>query len=93
MVDFVKLVIPPRCVNSLLSNSYLEFKQEYNEATCELTPKHTAEYKNMVFIIYDNSDYAELRGSLHKYYNEGFHNANDFGLNELLCVVNYQIND
>lgn len=87
MVDFVKAVIPPVDVLPLLKNNYLEFKQLVNTKTGELSDKKIAEYNNLKFTIYSNG-YAEMTGSLHKFFNGGLHNANDFSLLDLIIVVN-----
>lgn len=45
-----------------------------------------AKYQGLKFTFYP--DRIKLTGSIHKYYNRGFHNYNDFGLNELIIALN-----
>jgi hypothetical protein len=87
MIDFVKLVVPGRYTKRLKENQLLNFEGTYSKRTGELSNKLTAEYRNLKFIVYENSNYAEIQGSLHKYYNDGQHNANDFSLLHLQIVI------
>ena len=79
MVDFVKLAIPKDKRQCLEGNSLLNFILQVSEKTGEVSNKKIAGYKGLKFIIW-NSGYIELQGSLHKYYNQGEHNYNDFTL-------------
>ena len=88
MVDFVKITIPPEYIEGIWYNQILEFISEHSESTGEETSnKSIAEHQGLKFIIYKNSKYAEIQGSLHKYFNKGKHNANDFSLANLLEVL------
>ena len=87
MFDFIKAVIPAMHREMLLNNPLLDFKLEVSEKTGEVGRKSIAEYKGLKFIVFTDSTYMELQGSVHKYYNGGIHNANQFGLNELLWVI------
>ena len=46
----------------------------------------TAEFRGLKIIKYD-SGYMTLSGSLHKYWNEGKHNSNDFNFDSFLSVL------
>ncbi|GAA5043023.1 hypothetical protein GCM10011506_46060 [Marivirga lumbricoides] len=87
MVDFIKAVIPPNHIPLLLENEYLEFKQELNNRTGELSKKQVAKYNDLKFTVFADN-YAEISGSLHKFFNGGLHNADEFGLLDLLTVLN-----
>lgn len=87
MVDFIKAIIPNKYREGLLRNPLLEFEQVLNIRTAVLGNKLIAEYKGMKFILYIDSTYCELQGSVHKYYNDGIHNADQFGLNQLWEVI------
>ena len=50
------------------------------------TPFLQAFYKGLEFRIYETG-YITIEGSLHKYWNNGSHNFNDFGINEIDEVV------
>ena len=86
MVDFVKLAIPRDKRQGLEGNSMLNFILQVSEKTGEILNRKVAEYKGLKFIIW-NSGYIELQGSLHKYYNQGKHNYNDFTLLQLQEVI------
>jgi hypothetical protein len=87
MVDFIKAVIPPESIGQLERNRSLVFRQSVDTRTGEiLENRKIAEYKNLKVTIYSR-EYAELTGSLHKFYNGGFHNANDFSLVDLLICI------
>jgi len=45
-----------------------------------------AKYRGLTFKVYE-SGYAELQGSLHKFYNEGLHNHNDFTFSQVSSVL------
>jgi hypothetical protein len=66
----------------------LEFQNLLNTTTGELSIKSNAFYRGLEFKIYDITEktpYKRLtiEGSLHKYWNNGAHNFNDFGINEI----------
>lgn len=95
MIDFVKFHIVNTNTESILSNSLLYFEQRNVSADGELipyekkdkttgykTPFKQAFYKSLKFRIYD-SGFFTLSGSLHKFWNGGEHNFNDFGFNEI----------
>ena len=72
-------------------HSLLEFQNEVNTKTGELSIKSNAFYKGLEFKLYDVTEktpYKRLtiEGSLHKYWNKGAHNFNDFGTNEIAQV-------
>jgi hypothetical protein len=87
-VDFIKCEVINFSPSELLNNKNLNFVRTFNEDTGELQT-HTnegnyikqipriANYKGLRFIIYDNGKMYFL-GSLHKFYNDGLHNYNDF---------------
>ena len=77
MIDYIKLEIFSKTFAEKLENhELLDFKIEVNKITGELT-KQVAKYQDMEFIIYQNKKIT-IAGSLHKYFNEGQHNHNDF---------------
>tara|TARA_R110002167_G_scaffold312948_4_gene518638 strand:- start:3939 stop:4760 length:822 start_codon:yes stop_codon:yes gene_type:complete len=64
----------------------LEFIGSYFCDTGELLNVRKARYRNLDFIIYD-SGLLIVKGSLHKYKNQGIHNYDDFTYHDLLTVL------
>ncbi|TLP80927.1 hypothetical protein [Maribacter sp. ACAM166] len=57
-----------------------------------LTIHKSAFYRGLEFKIYETTEITNYRrvtveGSLHKYWNKGAHNFNDFGINEIIIVL------
>lgn len=94
MIDGVKIDCPNLNGSEWLSNKLLCFRANVDTQTGELLDStQTAVYRGLVFIItkskkYDDTFYCSVRGSLHKYWNKGKHNANDFNYNALQSVLN-----
>ena len=84
MYDFVKIgfsSIP--YANFLKQSEYLTFVKESRR---EYSSANTYTCRGLVFDIYD-SGRITISGSLHKYWNEGQHNYNDFSYTELLNCI------
>jgi len=86
MIDFVKVVLVGPSKQDLIENPLLNFKGLYEVSTAETDTKLIAEYRNMKFIIY-NESFIMMQGSLHKYKNEGKHNYDSFTFSELKNVL------
>ena len=76
----------------LESNYLLEFSNKVNVKTGELGVYLNAFYRGLEFKIYESTEThpnrrATIEGSLHKYWNNGAHNFNDFGINEMQEVI------
>ena len=70
MIDFVKIgVVGNDLAATLLANTDLGFVKEKD--------KQAAKWHNMAIVIHD-SGRVEVSGSLHKFWNGGTHNYNDF---------------
>jgi len=67
-------------------NSKLEFLQSVNKKTGETKGYENADYKGLHFTI-TNYGIVKMRGSLHKFKNNGLHNRDDFTFNEVCNVV------
>ena len=76
MIDGIKFDIDPDAVKD---SDVLVFHR-INET------RQTAKYKGLIIELYPDS--CRIRGSLHKYKNEGIHNADDFKLSEFVQVIN-----
>ena len=92
MIDFIKYVLINPNIKQLEENTLLEFVRWVNETTGELGFLKFASYKGLKFKIYDPTDaYPNQRvtveGSLHKYWNNGEHNYNDFGIEQIEEVL------
>ena len=96
MIDFIKIIIKELNPAILEANPLLEFFDNINLSTGEIkttnrtgqqiTPFKNAFYKSLEFRIYDNG-LTTLSGSLHKYWNSGAHNYNDFNSEAFLGVL------
>ena len=69
----------------------LDFCNKVNLKTGELGAYLNAYYKGLEFKIYEPTEAnpnrrATVEGSFHKYWNNGAHNFNDFGINEIIEV-------
>jgi hypothetical protein len=77
-VDFIKCEIINFNPLDLLNNFLLDFVRSINEETGETKIGcRYAIHQNIKVTLYDHGK-AYLSGSLHKYFNEGAHNYNDF---------------
>lgn len=96
MVDYFKVLLNGADISELKNNRYLDFYGEFNHDTGEIqtkdknnkprTPNEKAYYKGLTFTIYESGK-VFISGSLHKCWNDGKHNYNDFDLNGLLSVL------
>ncbi|MDP1995534.1 MAG: hypothetical protein Q8K40_09865, partial [Ignavibacteria bacterium] len=96
MIDFIKIIIKDLNPSILEANLLLDFYDTVNLTTGEIktinrngqkvTPSKNASYKGLEFKIYDTGTII-LSGSLHKYWNDGAHNYNDFNIESVLWVL------
>ncbi len=76
-VDFIKGELINFDSSLLLGNGLLEFEEVRNMNTGEVYRKVEAKYKGLTFTVFIEGK-AFIQGSLHKYWNDGFHNHNQF---------------
>lgn len=89
MVDFIKVMLPSKYQSILECNEYLNFTEKVNTITGEILSCYkVAYYKNMKFEIH-NSGNIFISGSLHKLFNDGQHNYNDFHIDNLLSTIQF----
>ena len=91
MIDFIKLSSRLNTTQMADLKNRIDFNGSYNESTGEPEKilangkkgsyRSTGWTKNMKLELFPNG-YVELAGSLHKYYNDGKHNYNQFGRKE-----------
>lgn len=94
-VDFIKCEIININPTVFFNNPILNFTRSVNTNTGETKktePYYLAEYKNIKIKIYDNHK-MYFAGSLHKLYNDGLHNYNDFTLDRYNHVIGILKND
>ncbi len=97
LVDYIKILIKDLTPAILEANPLLDFYDNINTTTGEIktvnhkgqkiTPYKNAFYNSLEFKIYDTGTIT-ISGSLHKYYNAGAHNFNDFNFEAFLYVLN-----
>lgn len=93
MIDFVKYQLKNYDPAQLECSSLLDFHYKVNRSTGELGSYCNAYYKGLEFKIYEptsanNYKRVTVEGSLHKYWNNGAHNFNDFGIIQIFEVLN-----
>ena len=96
MIDYLKIFVNELEPSILEVNPLLDFFDNINLSTGEIktvnkhghtiTPYKNAFYKSLEFRIYDTG-LIRISGSLHKYFNSGAHNYNDFTYNDFLKVL------
>jgi len=87
MIDFIKIYVEDIDLKSLQDNEFLDFYVPLSQKTGELLENQKeAKYSGLKFRIV-NENKLIISGSLHKYHNNGIHNANDFGYENLLTVI------
>ena len=98
MIDYIKIVAESFDYDYLLYNSGLDFERKYNVVTSEIemneygTTKITSTYKGMQFVVKESLNESKrliVTGSLHKFWNNGEHNYDDFGFNELYATIHH----
>lgn len=97
LIDFIKILIKNTSPATFEGNSLLNFFTSVNITTGELgtinrngrkvTPSKIASYRGLEFKIYETGTII-ISGSLHKYWNEGEHNYNDFNIAAVKDVLN-----
>lgn len=92
MIDFIKIHLVDTNLDYLEAHSLLDYISEVNNETGEVKNIKKAYYNGLEFKFYSITDKTPHRrltveGSLHKYWNNGAHNFNDFGIFEVLEVL------
>lgn len=83
-LDYVNLQLINCNSDDLMNNQNLIFSPVYESANLKY---HYAKFKSVSFYIYESGT-IQIKGSLHKYYNQGIHNYNDFSKSAFLDVLN-----
>jgi hypothetical protein len=92
LIDYIKLLLTCIDYEVLEASPYLDFHSRVNEKTGEVGTYKNAYFKGLEFKIYEPTETNPINritveGSLHKYWNNGAHNFNDFGVQELNLVL------
>ncbi len=85
MVDYNKILLPKHYTKILNNNKYLEFEHTANEQT-GVEVKRIAAYRNLKF-EFESSGVVIMTGSLHKFFNNGEHNYNDYTVKDLVDTL------
>lgn len=84
-MDFAKGNSRELDIPHLLREERLNFKSFYSHQTAELYPTKVAKYKGSEFTVFDQ--FFRMKGSLHKFKNNGKHNFDDFKYSEMVEVI------
>jgi hypothetical protein len=92
MIDFIKIKITDETlINKVWNNDLLVYEgrseKRFNDEIKEFVTKS---YKNLYFKKYQNR--LEITGSIHYFFNNGLHNANDFYFSDCIDTI-MQIQD
>ncbi len=92
MLDLIKFKITDVVlINTVWNNELLEYVGKSERLYIdEVKEKQTKRYKNLYFIKHQNR--LEVSGSIHYFYNDGLHNADDFYIEYCINAIN-QIKD
>jgi len=87
MIDYVKMSTHIRDVEGYKKESQMLFTQNVETRTGEITsPFSRAKLDNMDIFLSDKG-YFEIKGSIHKYFNGGSHNHNDFSTRNFYSAI------
>jgi len=98
VIDFIKISTEDFDYDYLIHESSFKFKTPSNRSNGKLVSNNfgtiisVAEYKGLKFIIKENINRVirlSINGSLHKFYNDGEHNYDDFSINMLYASINH----
>ena len=92
MLDLLKFkIIDEVQINTVWNNELLEYVGKSERLYIdEIKEKQTKKYKNLYFV--KNQYQLEISGSIHYFYNDGLHNADDFYIEYCINAIN-QIKD
>lgn len=87
MLDLLKFKITDEIqINTIWNNELLEYVGKSERLYIdEIKEKETKRYKNLYFIKHQNR--LEVSGSIHYFYNDGLHNADDFYIEDCISAI------
>lgn len=74
MIDFIQIKLE----HEYFENWFYPIKSEFQEIPTKRDKYYVKQIKNLVVEVYPNSKIIKVEGSLHRYFNDGLHNYNDF---------------
>ncbi len=74
MIDFIQI----KFVHKYFDDWFYPIKSEFKEIPTKRDKYFVKRYKNLVVEVYPKSKTIKVEGSLHRYFNDGTHNHNDF---------------
>jgi hypothetical protein len=88
MYDYIKAdTFEAGLAERLMNHPLLDFHTKINDRTGVMKDGvYEATYQNLVFTIYPSAR-VEIKGSLHKFWNDGLHNWNQFTLTDVANVL------
>ena len=93
MIDFFKAHLTDFDNSILLNHPLLDFSYEMNPETGVAKPRKNrespsqiAEFKNLKFELFESGTMT-IEGSLHKFWNHGYHNFDDFDLIDVIQAL------
>ncbi|MBV5313194.1 MAG: hypothetical protein JZU47_07845 [Prolixibacteraceae bacterium] len=90
MIDYLKIAIfDPDLIDKVWNNPLLEYFSEMKKriTTDEITQTKKKSYRNLIFEKHPNC--LIITGSIHKFFNEGIHNANDLSFVNSIKIIHF----
>ena len=87
MIDEIRIFSLPITINELINNPWLEFPMNLDESGVFNSRNQTVKYRDLVLTLNKEKQTRKLRGSLHKYLNDGHHNHNDFSFQDVKAMI------
>ena len=88
-IDFLKCkILDEELINQVWKNPLLEFESKYEKRYDDVIYEVvTRKFENLFFVKHQNR--LEISGSIHYFFNDGLHNANDFYIEDCIETVNH----
>lgn len=88
-MDFIKIkIVDTELINQVWDNELLEFdskhQKRYDDVVYEIEKR---KYSNLYFTKFHNR--IEISGSIHYFFNDNLHNANDFSIEQCIETINF----
>ncbi len=88
-IDFLKCkILDEELINQVWENPLLEieskYEKRYDDVMYEVV---TRKFRNLFFVKHQNR--LEISGSIHYFFNDGLHNANDFYIKDCIETINH----
>ncbi|WP_369765264.1 hypothetical protein [Flavobacterium sp. WC2429] len=88
-IDFLKCkILDDELIQQVWDNPLLEFDSKYEKRYDDVVYEVvTRKFENLFFSKHQNR--LEISGSIHYFFNDGLHNANDFYIEDCIETINY----